>query len=186
MTGRQPTPGDIVLHGLPRRIFATASGRRGFGALAALFVVGQLFFVVAPLVPGSGVDNFPWGMFKDASGDNKTVVAWGHTADGTRVDIDLTRWFHYTRGATELRIYDHHPAMNQHKGHHRREQRAFARWLAQRVYVEDGIKLVDVKLRRRRVGLVTGRERLEKIRSVPITEADYVATLPREARVNAP
>lgn len=175
-----------MIHGLPRRIFATDYGRRAFAVAAAVYMLGHVFFALAPLVPGSPIDNFPWGMFKTAPGDHSTFIAWGFDDEGHRVDIDLTRWFHYARGATELRVYDHHPAMKQSRAHHREEQRAFARWLAQRVYVEDGVRLRTVKLQRRRRGLRTGRVKIEDIRSVTITEADYTAAIPREARVNRP
>ena len=175
-----------MIHELPRRIFATRKGRQAFAAAAAIYVLGHLFFAVAPLLPQKPMENFPWGMFKNASGDHTTFLAWGFDEQGRRVEIDLTRWFHYTRGATDLRVYDHHPALKKNQGHHRREQRAFGRWLAQRVYTEDGVKLTKVKLQRRRVGLRTGRVRIEDVRTVAIKAQDYTAALPMEARVNAP
>jgi hypothetical protein len=175
-----------VIHGLPRRIFSTDHGRRAFAMAAVVYMLGHLFFAIAPLLPNPPIDNFPWGMFKTAAGDHVTVIAWGFDDEGKRVDIDLSRWFHYTRGTTELRVYDHHPALQQNQAHHRQEQRALARWLAQRVYVEDGVKLTKVKLQRRRQGLRTGRVKIEDIRTVPIREADYTAALPEEARVNTP
>ena len=90
------------------------------------------------------------------------------------------------RGATELRVYDHHPAMKQSRAHHREEQRALARWLAQRVYVEDGVALRKVTLQRRRRGLRTGRVKIEDIRTVPILARDLTDAVPREARVDRP
>lgn len=173
-----------MLHDLPRRAFARPWGRRAFIAVSVVFMGVQLFFAVRPALPAPLRANFPWGMFKDANGDNKTIVAWGFTAEGDRVDIDLKRWFQYTRGTTDLRIYDHHPAMMEHKSWHRAEQRAFARWVAHRLYVEDGVRLTEVRFRIIRERIHSGAERLQDVRTVPITPDDYEREIPKEARVD--
>lgn len=177
-----------MLDDFPMKLWRSPRGRQALQVVAIGFVLVQLSFLVRPLLPaatGLRADNFPWGMFKDASRDDKVVVAIGVTEDGQEVPIDLHRWFHYTRGTTNLRVYDHHPAMMENKAWHRTEQRAFARWLARNVWLDDGIKLKEVRLERIRTRIDNKKVRIQPIVTVTIEPIDLELEIPREARVNS-
>jgi hypothetical protein len=101
---------------------------------------------------------WPWGMFRNASAENRTLVAEGKNKNGPWKAIPLEEFFHYNRGQTALYIYDHAKAFrrNGDKG----ERKQFAEYLAQQMD-NRGVAVTEIRFFWKKVHFETGKTRRE-------------------------
>ena len=81
-------------------------------------------------------------MFRTASAENRMLIAEGRNAAGQWIAIPLRDFFHYTRGATDLRFYEHSRVF--WKKGNRNERAQFAAYLAERMQAR-GISLTTIR-----------------------------------------
>ncbi len=154
------------------RLWQHRAGR----VLAHLFVLGWILVTLGLLVRGvlpdrvPGHGSFPWGMFKDPNHKTKRLVVTGILDDGREVEIDPGRYFHYARGFTDLRFYDHHVALRKDRGWAKREVRRFALLLAEAAKEQDGIDAVALRLEWERVHLLSHKKQRKRVHDVIVVD----------------
>lgn len=159
------------MNGLVARVLETRWGRILF-SLGALWFLGlQVTNLVAPLLPSSNA-RFPWAMFSIPSGPSRDYRVYGIAADGRRIPIPVERWFRFRRGFSEHTLLFQHRALRPKPGV-TRERRELARWLARRLYAEDGIRLKKVKLEYRYWPFQTHVMRIRTLATIDIRSSDY-------------
>lgn len=151
-------------------------------AVSILFVGYKAYEALGPLLPAPYARSFPWGVFTIAQPYSIDYVVWGETADGKVVSIDLHRWFSYTRGFARLYVYQEHGGLAQDG----KPLRAFARWLAHRVWSEDGTKLRVVHVEQHRTYASDHRKRVKPIASVEIEDDAFEGSTRGDASVKTP
>ncbi len=172
-----------MLHDLPRRLVRHTAGRRAFMTIVAGFLCTQLALSVRPWLPGQTGTRLPWTMFVATGKNNRSLTFSGVTEADDIVEIDPTRWVRFTRGFTNLRIYDHHPAMWKDKPRHKRNQRVFARWLARELWLADGTRLREVRFQRHWERIASGEVKHGQVHRIAITAQDLTRAVPLEAKV---
>lgn len=160
------------IHDLAARLWTTRWGRAAFSLVALSFLAVQVSHFCAPLMPDSRA-KFPWGMFSIKSGPSRDYRAYGVTADGQRVPIPIERWFRFRRGFSEHTSFFQHRAMKPHIKGATAERRRLSRWLAQRLYAEDGIRVEKVELEYRYWPFGRTKMRTRLLATVPIRSRDY-------------
>ena len=116
--------------------------------------------------------SFPWAMFKSAGGSESRVIADGLVrGSDERVKIPLHEIWHYQRGATYLRWYDHaRPIQKRKQRRYQKDREHFAQHLADWMRDEKGVALSDVRVRYRSRGLRSQRISYRPIVEVKIDE----------------
>jgi hypothetical protein len=121
-------------------------------------------------------------VFTAAQRYNIDYVIAGETAEGKPVAIDLHRWFTYTRGFARLYVYQEHGGISSDS----KQLRAFARWVAQRVWKEDGLQLKRVHVEQHRAYVDKRGAQIKHIASVDIRSEDYEQQVPRSSAGDEP
>ena len=132
-----------------------------------IFVTLSTFVRASAPVPPTWRKSFPWAMFHSPSSRSKRLVVTGRLKTGETVKIDPRKYFHYKRGATDLRVYDHARSLGR-KGRRNPKAVAFAHYLVERIK-EDGQDLAFIELRWERRKVYGNRKR-QKPKYEPIIE----------------
>jgi len=172
-----------MLHDLPRQLSRHRHGRTVFKAVVAGFLLVQIGLIVRHALPKPFGAPLPWRMFHRVSPKNQSVRIAGLTESGGVLPIDAQRWFRFRSGASQFPAFTRHPALWGSSPWKDRNQRVFGRWLAQKVWLEDGTRLQEVWISRTRVHIRTGRSRESKRINIPIEPIDLEREVPREAWV---
>jgi len=104
-------------------------------------------------------------MFAHAVHVNPELVAEGRTAHGAWIDLHLREQFHYTRGFTDLRIYDEAKAMT--RPGRLRAKREFALWIGAQAHAR-GLEIDAVRLRKHTRPVGRSRERTRTLIEVDL------------------
>ena len=129
---------------------------------------------------------FPWAMFKAPSSRTKRLRVTATLADGSEARLDPSRYYHYTRGFTDLRIYDHCASLRKDRRWAVRESRRWARQLAEWAKRDDGLDVIAVRfdwVRRRVVGRKR-RAKLQPIHTLFVLDERRFRALEREGKVS--
>jgi len=167
---------------LPTRLFHHPRGRLLFKALVAAFLLVQAAVLVRRALPEPYTGKLPWRMFGKTSLYNQAIQFSGLTDDGWVIPIDATRWFRFRSGAGQHPVYTESAAMWGSKPRKQAKQRAVCRWLAHKIWSEDGVRLKEVWLDRTRTHLHSGRVKVSKRFTVLIDEEDLTRSIPRSAQ----
>ena len=170
-----------MVHELPTRLFRYRHGPAVFRAVVVLFLLVQLGLALRLVAPEPFRGPLPWHMFHAPSPHHQFVSFSGIAANGEARTIDATRWFRFRSGASRFPTYVRHPALWGSTPWKQRNQRVLARWLAHKTWVEDGVRLREVRIEKRRVNIRTGAVRLSKVRTIAIEESDLERSVPAEA-----
>ena len=173
-------PGD-----LPTRLFHHPRGRLFFKVAVVVFLTVQAAVLLRRVLPEPYAGSLPWRMFGKTSRYNQSIELSGVTQSGETIPIDATRWFRFRSGAGQHPVITEAPAMWGRTPNKRRKQRVFSRWIAHRVWTEDGVGLTEVWIDKTRVHLHTGRVKQSKRIKIDIHEDDLSRAIPREARVGS-
>ncbi len=103
---------------------------------------------------------WPWGMFRNASAENRRLIAKGKDKNGPWNPIPLEDFFHYKRGYTTLHIYDHALAFRRHG--EKSDRRHFAEYLATEMK-KRGVTLTEVRFYWEKVHFETGKTRRQSL-----------------------
>ena len=122
--------------------------------------IGAVARTLLPLPKPYGRSKLPWGMFREPAIESRTVFVEGTTVDGESIDVPLDELFRYTRGATDLPVYENTRVLI--RGHQQAEREAFARWLSVRMW-ERGVNLATVRIRARYEHVRTGAVRFVEL-----------------------
>lgn len=142
---------------------------RKIANLAAIlwcFAHAIIFLRAALPLPRPIGGKFPWGMFRAARAEHRKVVAEGRQFRGKWARIDLSRHFHYQRGATPLRVYEETRAFR--KSGFTEERRAFAYWIADREQAR-GVELRAIRFRIELTNIDTKKIRYREMGAFDVT-----------------